>query len=91
MVLFLVWVFLGVLIGFWAQSWNRSFGQWTFVALVFSPLLAGILLVLYGKLGKKCPACGEVVKREAQVCRFCQNKFEAQPHREGVGERKASN
>jgi len=28
-------------------------------------------------IAKKCPACAELVKSEAKICRFCGNEFEA--------------
>ena len=44
-VVVLSWLVLCVLIGVWAQKRGRSFGQWSGLALLISPLLAGIILI----------------------------------------------
>jgi len=41
----LLWLVLCVLIGVWAQKRGRSFVQWSGLALLLSPLIAGIILV----------------------------------------------
>jgi hypothetical protein len=46
----LLWLVLCVLIGVWAQKRGRSFVQWSGLALLLSPLIAGIILVCLRKL-----------------------------------------
>jgi len=42
------WVILSVLVAAWARGMGRSFIWWLILALVLSPLLAGVLLLLCG-------------------------------------------
>lgn len=67
-----------------AESKGFSVWGYFFFALVFSPLIAGIfaLVMPANKQGqearqlkegkaKKCPRCAELVKNEANICKFC--------------------
>jgi hypothetical protein len=70
-------------------SRNRGNSEWGgfFIGLLLGPI--GILLVLVMRSNvanveqqqvqagqmKKCPRCAELVRSEAQVCRFCQHDF----------------
>lgn len=83
-----VWCVASVGVGLAATPRGRGSGTWFLIALVISPLLAVLLLLLLptieetqrararqdGEAGdfRKCPRCAEVVRREAVVCRFCQ-------------------
>lgn len=82
-----VWCVASLGVGLAATPRGRGSGTWFLIALVISPLLAILLLLLLptaedvaksraqatGEAGdfRKCPQCAEVVRREAVVCRFC--------------------
>jgi predicted nucleic acid-binding Zn ribbon protein len=68
-----------------ASNKGRSGAAWFFIALILSPVLAGIIVACFaptpamieqqrissGSL-RKCPYCAELVKAEAKICRYCQ-------------------
>lgn len=71
------WFGFALVVGVLAGHRGRNGAGWFFLSLAISPLLAGVLLMalpkqenLAGGL-RKCPACAELVKSEAKVCRYC--------------------
>lgn len=82
-----LWAVFAILIGVWAGAWGRSGFAWFIIALILSPLIAAIILLIAGKTGRgsasrdpnrphpsthvTCPDCGEYIRMEARVCRFC--------------------
>ena len=81
----IIWVMLVMLVARWAETWDRSALAWTLISLFLSPLIGAFALLLAGRnreAYKRCPACAELIKNEARVCRFCHHDFE------GYGEAK---
>lgn len=86
----LFWFTFAVILGIAAAGRGRSGVGWFLLAMIISPLLALILLVLLPnlKMGTaaptpdthiKCPDCAELVLREARVCKHCGCKLVPQP------------
>lgn len=82
MVIFLLWLVFSVAVGMLAVKRGRSGLGWGFVALVFSPLIAVIFLLIARDLSPqngmptpethvKCPDCREFVLRDARKCKHC--------------------
>lgn len=75
-ILIIVWLALAIVIGSIASGRGRSGFGWFLLALLVSPLLAAVLLLLVGP-GKGtggaliCSACGGHVSPQFSVCRHC--------------------
>lgn len=76
----LLWVGVSLAIGILAGKRGRGSGTWFVLSMLISPLLAGMLLMLSANLHdddnnpkthRKCPACAEMIKREAVKCKHC--------------------
>lgn len=80
------WLLCAVLVALAARSRGRSALLWLFLAILLTPLLSALMLLVFadrpevrvrrdakqGRSGLRlCPSCGEVVRTEARRCRFC--------------------
>ena len=55
------------LIGYWANNWGRNGWLWFFIALVISPLITAIILLIMGKDGEaKAKQVADTIEAEAQ-------------------------
>lgn len=81
-----IWIIGMLVTGAIADGKGRHGGLWALAALVFTPLLAIVVLALPSLKGEKereaassgrskesriCPSCAEVVRREARTCKHC--------------------
>jgi len=91
----LVWLAFSIFVGIRAHARGRFGFGWFLLSMIFSPLLAALaLLLLPAKNGStvesaasrgdrmECLKCGELIPRNAKVCRFC--GFEVLPASEGT-------
>lgn len=74
------WIGLSISVGMLAGKRGRGSGNWFVLSLLISPLLAGIFLLIADDLSRndtsskthaKCPACAELILREASKCKHC--------------------
>ncbi|NYT25399.1 zinc ribbon domain-containing protein [Alcaligenaceae bacterium] len=86
MEIFAFWALLALLVGVLASSFGRNGFGWFLIALVLSPLIGGVALLIAGKKDggasqrasgptMKCPECREEILQEARVCKHCGHRL----------------
>jgi hypothetical protein len=81
--LLFIWLGFAIVVGIAAAHRGRKGAAWLLLAVVTSPLIAGLLVLVLPdpnkerqqqellKTARKCPLCAELVRREAIVCKHC--------------------
>jgi hypothetical protein len=78
------WVIFAILVAVYAEKKGRSGVGFFFLAVLLSPLIAFIIVLIAGENRpkaeerqinsgdfRKCPFCAELIKPEALVCKHC--------------------
>lgn len=73
------WFLLAIACGIFADKRGRSGVGWFFIALVASPLIAGVFLFALPlkesasafSILRRCNRCREQIRRDADVCKHC--------------------
>jgi hypothetical protein len=68
-----IWVLLSILTGVYAKNKGYSQIGWIFTALLISPLIAFILLLIGGNNGKTCNSCQTSNHKKATKCKACRD------------------
>ncbi len=82
MEIFPIWLAFSVAVGMIASNKGRSGFGWFVLAMLISPLIAGIFVLIVPNLKRaageptpethvRCPDCREFVLRDARVCKHC--------------------
>lgn len=78
-----IWFGLALVVGIYAARRGRSGTGWFLLAVLISPLIAGLLCLALGPKASaadagpspdthvKCPDCRELVLRDARKCKHC--------------------
>lgn len=92
MEIIIFWLVLAILVGVFAGSKGRSGFGYFLLAILLSPLIGFIIVLILspvlknteaksiasGNL-KKCPECAELVKAEAKICKHCKSTLIVKP------------
>lgn len=74
MLIFLAWVGFAIAVGVLASNKDRSGIGWFFLAVIVSPLIAAIFLLIAGEgNAHRCPFCAEKIKKNARLCPHCRS------------------
>ena len=78
-----IWIICGLIAPIKAANKDRSVMGWLVLGLLFGPVALLLIAVaspdkagaerrgLQNRTMRKCPGCAEVIKAEANKCRFC--------------------
>lgn len=84
---FFFWLLLAVLVAGYANSKGRSGIVFFLLSIVFSPLIGFVIALALSPNSqalekralatgefRKCPACAELVKIDARICKHCRSE-----------------
>ena len=75
--LLVFWLIFAVIVAVAAHGRGRSSVGWFLIAILISPLLAliAVLVMTPTEPREPCPQCGEQVPLIARLCRYCGYEF----------------
>lgn len=80
MIIFVVWLICAAAVGLLAKKKDRSGPGWLLLAIVISPLLALVFLIVAGDGNtRRCPHCAEKIKMAAKICPHCRSEVTPLP------------
>ncbi len=95
----ILWALLSVVVGVYADKKGRSGIGFGFLSIITSPLIGFIIAWLVSSDNaaieqsaitkgevRKCPACAELVKVEAKICKHCRSELTEQSEEEAKSE-----
>ena len=84
MEIFLFWFGFSLVVGVIASGRGRSFWGYAFLAMLLSPLI-GLVIVLVSGHARKCPKCKGGVDQDATKCKHCGSDLTAEATEPAAG------
>ncbi|QHG91422.1 zinc ribbon domain-containing protein [Sulfurimonas sp. CVO] len=82
--IYVSWLILAILVGVYAKGKGKSGFLYFILSVILSPLVGFLIAIISGdneeelvEQGKKrkCSNCGELIRPEAKVCKFCNSEI----------------
>lgn len=82
--IFVTWLIFAILVAVYANGKGKSGFLYFILSVILSPLIGFLIAVISGDnedglveqgIKRKCPNCGELIRTEAKICKFCNSKI----------------